>query len=119
MLRDGLLKENIDGEALLWAASRLRVRPEQRKILIIISDGAPVDDSTLSTNENNLLENHLHDSISSISKIEDTELIAIGIGHDVTKYYQRSVTIHRAEELAEVLLDQLTELLSNTKKYYN
>ena len=119
MLRDGLLKENIDGEALLWAASRLRVRPEQRKILIVISDGAPVDDSTLSTNENNLLENHLHDSISTISKLEDTELIAIGIGHDVTKYYQRSVTIHRAEELAEVLLDQLTELLSNTKKYYN
>ena len=119
MLRDGLLKENIDGEALLWAASRLRVRPEQRKILIVISDGAPVDDSTLSTNENNLLENHLHDSISAISKLEDTELIAIGIGHDVTKYYQRSVTIHRAEELAEVLLDQLTELLSNTKKYYN
>ena len=78
-----------------------------------------VDDSTLSTNENNLLENHLHDSISAISKLEDTELIAIGIGHDVTKYYQRSVTIHRAEELAEVLLDQLTELLSNTKKYYN
>ena len=119
MLRDGLLKENIDGEALLWAASRLRVRAEQRKILIVISDGAPVDDSTLSTNENNLLENHLHDSISTISKLEDTELIAIGIGHDVTKYYQRSVTIHRAEELAEVLLDQLTELLSNTKKYYN
>ena len=119
MLRDGLLKENIDGEALLWAASRLRVRPEQRKILIVISDGAPVDDSTLSTNENNLLENHLHDSNSTISKLEDTELIAIGIGHDVTKYYQRSVTIHRAEELAEVLLDQLTELLSNTKKYYN
>ena len=119
MLRDGLLKENIDGEALLWAASRLRVRPEQRKILIVISDGAPVDDSTLSTNENNLLENHLHDSISTISELKDTELIAIGIGHDVTKYYQRSVTIHRAEELAEVLLDQLTELLSNTKKYYN
>ena len=119
MLRDGLLKENIDGEALLWASSRLRARPEQRKILIVISDGAPVDDSTLSTNENNLLESHLHDSISRISKLEDTELIAIGIGHDVTKYYQRSVTIHRAEELAEVLLDQLTELLSNAKKYYN
>ena len=109
MLRDGLLKENIDGEALLWAASRLRVRPEQRKILIVISDGAPVDDSTLSTNHSNFLDNHLRQIINMIETQSSVELLAIGIGHDVTKYYEKSITINRAEELAEALLDKLTE----------
>ena len=110
MLREGLLKENVDGEALIWAHDRLARRQEQRKILMVISDGAPVDDSTLSTNPNNYLDLHLRQVIHSIETKSPINLIAIGIGHDVTRYYQKAVTIHRAEELGGVMLDQLTEL---------
>ena len=100
MLREGLLKENVDGEALLWACSRLFKRPEQRQILMVISDGAPVDDSTLSTNSTSYLDNHLKSVIKDIENKTDIDLIAIGIGHDVTRYYSKAVTIHRAEGLA-------------------
>ena len=110
MLREGLLKENIDGEALIWAHDRLIRRPEQRRILMVISDGAPVDDSTLSTNPNNYLDIHLRQVIHSIETQSPVNLIAIGIGHDVTRYYQKAVTIHRAEELGGVMLEQLTDL---------
>ena len=110
MLREGLLKENIDGEALIWAHDRLIRRPEQRRILMVISDGAPVDDSTLSTNPNNYLDIHLRQVIHSIETQSPVNLIALGIGHDVTRYYQKAVTIHRAEELGGVMLEQLTDL---------
>jgi len=113
MLREGLLKENVDGEALAWAHQRLSKRNEDRKILIVISDGAPVDDSTLSTNHSNFLDNHLRQIIHTIETESNVELLAIGIGHDVTKYYERSITINRAEELAEALLEKLTELFNN------
>jgi cobaltochelatase CobT len=113
MLREGLLKENVDGEALAWAHQRLVKRTEERKILIVISDGAPVDDSTLSTNHSNFLDNHLRQIIDSIENQSNVELLAIGIGHDVTKYYEKSITINRAEELAEALLDKLTELFND------
>ena len=112
MLREGLLKENIDGEALAWAHQRLTKRNEERKILIVISDGAPVDDSTLSTNHSQFLDNHLRQIIDGVENQSDVELLAIGIGHDVTKYYQKSITINRAEELAEALLEKLTELFN-------
>ena len=110
MLREGLLKENVDGEALMWAQNRPNKRPEQRKILMVISDGAPVDDSTLSTNSTNYLDTHLRDVIKKVETASETELIAIGIGHDVTRYYKKAVTIHRAEELGGAMLDQLTSL---------
>ena len=110
MLREGLLKENVDGEALMWAQNRLNKRLEQRKILMVISDGAPVDDSTLSTNSTNYLDTHLRDVIKKVESSSETELIAIGIGHDVTRYYKKAVTIHRAEELGGAMLDQLTSL---------
>ena len=110
MLREGLLKENIDGEALIWAHDRLIRRPEQRRILMVISDGAPVDDSTLSTNPNNYLDIHIRQVIHSIETQSPVNLIAIGIGHDVTRYYQKAVTIHRAEDLGGVMLEQLTDL---------
>jgi cobaltochelatase CobT len=113
MLREGLLKENVDGEALMWAQNRLNKRPEQRKILMVISDGAPVDDSTLSTNSTNYLDTHLRDVIKKVETSSETELIAIGIGHDVTRYYKKAVTIHRAEELGGAMLDQLTSLFEN------
>ena len=113
MLREGLLKENVDGEALAWAHQRLSKRNEERKILIVISDGAPVDDSTLSTNHSNFLDNHLRQIIHTIETQSNVELLAIGIGHDVTKYYDKSITINRAEELAEALLDKLTELFND------
>ena len=113
MLREGLLKENVDGEALMWAQNRLNKRPEQRKILMVISDGAPVDDSTLSTNSTNYLDTHLRDVIKKVETASETELIAIGIGHDVTRYYKKAVTIHRAEELGGAMLDQLTSLFEN------
>ena len=110
MLREGLLKENVDGEALIWAHDRLARRTEQRKILMVISDGAPVDDSTLSTNPTNFLDLHLRQVIHSIEMQSDINLIAIGIGHDVTRYYKNAVTIHRAEELGGAMLEQLTDL---------
>ncbi len=110
MLREGLLKENIDGEALLWAYRRLIARPEHRRILMVISDGAPVDDSTLSVNPGNYLERHLRDVIREIEGRDLVELIAIGIGHDVTRYYRRAVTIVDAEELGGTMMKKLAEL---------
>jgi cobaltochelatase CobT len=112
MMREGLLKENIDGEALAWAHSRLIARPEQRKILMMISDGAPVDDSTLSVNAGNYLERHLRHVIEEIETRSPVELLAIGIGHDVTRYYRRAVTIVDAEELAGAMTEKLAELFS-------
>ena len=110
MLREGLLKENIDGEALLWAYRRLLARPEHRRILMVISDGAPVDDSTLSVNPGNYLERHLREVIREIESRDQVELIAIGIGHDVTRYYRRAVTIVDAEELGGTVMKKLAEL---------
>ena len=110
MMREGLLKENIDGEALLWAHNRLIGRAEERRILMVISDGAPVDDSTLSVNSGNYLEQHLRQSIQWIEKRSPVELIAIGIGHDVTRYYRRAVTIMDAEQLGGAIMEQLAEL---------
>jgi cobaltochelatase CobT len=112
MMREGLLKENIDGEALQWAYSRLVGRPEQRKILMVISDGAPVDDSTLSVNSGHYLENHLRKVIADIEGAHRVELVAIGIGHDVTRYYRRALTLIDVEHLAGGLMDKLTELFS-------
>ena len=110
MLREGLLKENIDGESLLWAHQRLVGRAEQRRILIVISDGAPVDDSTLSVNPSNYLERHLRQVIEYIEHHSPVELLAIGIGHDVTRYYQRAVTLVDAEQLGGAVMEQLAEL---------
>ncbi len=110
MLREGILKENIDGEALIWAHNRLLARPEERRILMVISDGAPVDDSTLSVNPGNYLERHLREVIAFIETRSPVELTAIGIGHDVTRYYRRAVTIIDAEQLGGVMLEKLAEL---------
>jgi cobaltochelatase CobT len=116
MMREGLLKENIDGEALDWAHKRLLGRPEQRKILMMISDGAPVDDSTLSVNPGNYLERHLRHIIEEIETRSPVQLIAIGIGHDVTRYYRRAVTIVDAEELGGAITEKLAELFSETSE---
>jgi cobaltochelatase CobT len=110
MLREGLLKENIDGEALLWAHHRLLGRPEQRRIMMVISDGAPVDDATLSANPGNYLERHLRDVIHWIETQSPVEVTAIGIGHDVTRYYRRAVTLVDAEELGGTMMQNLTDL---------
>jgi cobaltochelatase CobT len=110
MLREGILKENIDGEALLWAHNRLMQRTEQRRILMVISDGAPVDDSTLSVNPGNYLERHLREVIQEIETRSPVELVAIGIGHDVTRYYRRAVTIVDAEQLGGTMMEKLAEL---------
>ena len=115
MLREGILKENIDGEALIWAHERLRARPEQRRILMVISDGAPVDDSTLSVNPGNYLEKHLREVIHDIERLGEVELTAIGIGHDVTRYYRRAVTIVDAEQLGGVMLERLAELFDEDR----
>jgi cobaltochelatase CobT len=113
MMREGLLKENIDGEALLWAHNRLIARPEERRILMVISDGAPVDDSTASANGGTYLERHLRQVIEWIEKRSTVELIAIGIGHDVTRYYERAVTIMDADQLAGAMVEQLARLFDN------
>jgi cobaltochelatase CobT len=110
MMREGLLKENIDGEALLWAHNRMLARSEDRRILMVISDGAPVDDSTLSVNTGNYLERHLRQVIGMIETRSPVELIAVGIGHDVTRYYARAVTIMDAEQLGGTIIDQLAQL---------
>jgi cobaltochelatase CobT len=112
MLKEGLLKENIDGEALLWASSRLIKRSESRKILIVISDGAPVDDSTLSVNESNYLEKHLKSTIIAIQDKTNIELLAIGIGHDVKQYYDKAITIHDVEELGGAIFNKLENLFN-------
>jgi cobaltochelatase CobT len=110
MMKEGLLKENIDGEALEWAHRRMVARREQRKILMVISDGAPVDDSTLSVNPANYLEKHLRDVIAMVEKRKAVELLAIGIGHDVTRYYDRAVTITDVDQLAGAMTEQLAAL---------
>ncbi|AUH33355.1 cobaltochelatase subunit CobT [Paracoccus tegillarcae] len=110
MMKEGLLKENIDGEALEWAHRRLARRPEARRILMVISDGAPVDDSTLSVNPANYLEKHLRDVIAMVERRKQVELLAIGIGHDVTRYYERAVTITDVEQLAGAMTEQLAAL---------
>lgn len=115
MMREGLLKENIDGEALLWAHSRLMYRPEERRILMVISDGAPVDDSTLSVNSAGYLEAHLRGVIEWIEKVSPVQLVAIGIGHDVTRYYRRAVTIMDVEQLGGTIMEQLAELFEDEK----
>ncbi len=116
VLKEGLLKENIDGEALIWASNRLRKRIEKKKILIVISDGAPVDDATLSSNNSNILDNHLKEVVSDIEKKNDIDLIAIGIGHDVSKYYSKAFTIDDVEKLGEIIIDNLTEILRQKKR---
>ncbi|MFO7856509.1 MAG: cobaltochelatase subunit CobT, partial [Paracoccaceae bacterium] len=113
MMKEGLLKENIDGEALEWANRRLERRPEARKILMVISDGAPVDDSTLSVNPSNYLEKHLRDVIAMIERRRAVELLAIGIGHDVTRYYQKAVTITDVDQLAGAMTEQLAALFDS------
>jgi cobaltochelatase CobT len=113
MMKEGLLKENIDGEALEWAHRRMAARPEARKILMVISDGAPVDDSTLSVNPANYLEKHLRDVIAMVERRRQVELIAIGIGHDVTRYYNRAVTITDVEQLAGAMTEQLASLFES------
>ena len=113
MMKEGLLKENIDGEALEWAHRRMAGRPEARKILMVISDGAPVDDSTLSVNPANYLEQHLRDVIAMVEKRRQVELLAIGIGHDVTRYYDRAVTITDVEQLAGAMTEQLAALFDS------
>ncbi|KCV83123.1 cobalt chelatase large subunit [Actibacterium atlanticum] len=113
MMKEGLLKENIDGEALEWAHRRVIARPEARKILMVISDGAPVDDSTLSVNPANYLEKHLRDVIAMVEKRKQVELLAIGIGHDVTRYYDRAVTITDVEQLAGAMTEQLASLFDS------
>ena len=115
MLKEGLLKENIDGEALVWAYNRLAARPEARKILMVISDGAPVDDSTLSVNPSNILELDLRNVIQWIEEDSDIEITAIGIGHDVTRYYKKAITIADADELAKALISQLDDLFEDRR----
>jgi len=113
MMREGLLKENIDGEALLWAHGRLLARNEERRILMVISDGAPVDDSTLSVNSGTYLERHLRQVIEWIENRSPVQLVAIGIGHDVTRYYRRAVTIMDAEQLGGTMVEQLAALFDD------
>ena len=116
MLREGLLKENIDGEALLWAHNRLIARQEERRILMVISDGAPVDDSTLSVNPGNYLERHLRQVIAYIETRSPVQLVAIGIGHDVTRYYERAVTITDVDQLGGAVTTQLADLFDEDTK---
>ena len=116
MLKEGLLKENIDGEALKWAYNKVISRKEERKILMVISDGAPVDDSTLSTNPSNFLENNLKQTVKCIEKSSSVELLAIGIGHDVTRYYNKAIKIADVQDLGDVMINQLTDLFSEDKK---
>jgi len=110
MLKEGLLKENIDGEAITWAFNRLKKRKEERKILMVISDGAPVDDSTLSVNSGDFLEKHLKKIVKFIEDKSDTEILAIGIGHDVSRYYNRAIKITDVNELGDVMISQLSVL---------
>ena len=118
MLREGLLKENVDGEALIWAHDRLARRPEQRKILMVISDGAPVDDSTLSVNSGDFLEKHLKKMVKFIENKSDIEILAIGIGHDVSRYYDRAIKITDVNELGDVMISQLSSLFETKKKFH-
>ena len=112
MLKEGLLKENIDGEALLWAFKRIAARKEERKILMVISDGAPVDDSTWSVNSGDYLDKHLKQTVKWIEENSNVEILAVGIGHDVTRYYNRAIKITDVQELGDVMINQLTKLFS-------
>ena len=116
MLKEGLLKENIDGEALKWAYNKILKRKEERKILMVISDGAPVDDSTLSTNTSDYLESNLKQMVKWIEKNSSVELLAIGIGHDVTRYYSKAIKIADVQDLGDVMINQLTDLFSENEK---
>ena len=116
MLKEGLLKENIDGEAVLWAYNRIKKRKEERKIIMVISDGAPVDDSTLSVNSGDYLEKHLKQTVKFIEDKADTEILAIGIGHDVSRYYSKAIKITDVQELGDVMFDQLSNLFNKEKK---
>tara|TARA_B100002052_G_scaffold186302_1_gene169696 strand:+ start:1 stop:1422 length:1422 start_codon:yes stop_codon:yes gene_type:complete len=115
MLKEGLLKENIDGEAITWAYNRLKKRKEERKILMVISDGAPVDDSTLSVNSGDFLEKHLKKVVKFIENTDDIEILAIGIGHDVSRYYKKAIKISDVQELGDVMISQLSGLFKNKK----
>ena len=118
MLKEGLLKENIDGEAILWAYNRIKKRKEERKILMVISDGAPVDDSTLSVNSGDFLEKHLKKMVKFIENKSDVEILAIGIGHDVSRYYDKAIKITDVHELGDVMVSQLSGLFENKKKLH-
>ena len=115
MLKEGILKENIDGEAIMWAYNRLKRRKEERKILMVISDGAPVDDSTLSVNSGDYLEKHLKKVVKFVESKDDIEILAIGIGHDVSRYYQRAIKITDVQELGDVMISELSSLFKNKK----
>ena len=112
MLKEGLLKENIDGESILWAYNRIRKRKEERKIIMVISDGAPVDDSTLSVNSGDYSEKHLKRTVKFIEEKSDIEILAIGIGHDVSRYYNKAIKITDVQELGDVMIEQLGDLLN-------
>ena len=118
MLKEGLLKENIDGEAISWAFSRLQKRREERKILMVISDGAPVDDSTLSVNSGDFLEKHLKKIVRFIEDKTEIDILAIGIGHDVSRYYNRAIKITDVNELGDVMISQLSTLFDKKNKYH-
>ncbi len=118
MLKEGLLKENIDGEAITWAFNRIKKRKEERKILMVISDGAPVDDSTLSVNSGDFLEKHLKKIVKFIENSSEVEILAIGIGHDVSRYYQKAIKITDVQELGDVMISQLSGLFDNKKKLH-
>jgi len=118
MLKEGLLKENIDGEAISWAYNRIKKRKEERKILMVISDGAPVDDSTLSVNSGDFLEKHLKKMVTSIENKSEVEILAIGIGHDVSRYYNKAIKITDVHELGDVMISQLSGLFENKKKLH-
>ena len=118
MLKEGLLKENIDGEAISWAYNRIKKRKEERKILMVISDGAPVDDSTLSVNSGDFLEKHLKKTVKFIENKSDVEVLAIGIGHDVSRYYNKAIKISDVNELGDVMISQLSSLFDTKKKYH-
>ena len=115
MLKEGILKENIDGEAIMWAFNRLKKRKEERKILMVISDGAPVDDSTLSVNSGDYLEKHLKKVVKFVESKDDVEILAIGIGHDVSRYYSRAIKITDVQELGDVMISELSNLFKNNK----
>ena len=113
-----MLKENIDGEAITWAFNRLNKRKEERKILMVISDGAPVDDSTLSVNSGDFLEKHLKKIVKFIENNSEIEILAIGIGHDVSRYYQKAIKVTDVQELGDVMISQLSGLFDNKKKLH-
>ena len=119
MLKEGLLKENIDGEAISWAYNRLKRRSEDRKILMVISDGAPVDDSTLSVNSGDFLEKHLKNVVKVIEDKKDVEILAIGIGHNVSRYYKKAIKISDVQELGDVMIEQLSDLFDKKRLNFN